>query len=178
MQEADERQALEAGLSSRLSRFQTALATLGTIRDTYLPQASELAWAYALLAHSKTYPLHALDGIQLSGVDWSFKSCGVAGRRLGLRRANFAGARLQGCTFTGLDLEGADFSNAWLMRSSFEQCGAQGSQWQGADFAGGSCRDSSLRGAALAGMHAVGADMVRADLSAGQSQWLTAAGAH
>ena len=177
MQEADERQALEAGLSSRRSKFQTAMATLGTIRDTYLPQASELAWAYALLAHHKAYPLHALDGIQLPGVDWSFKSCGVAGRRLSLRGANFAGAHLQGCTFTGIDFDGSDFSHAWLMRARFEQCGVQRSQWRGADFSGGTCHDSSLQAATLAGLRAVGADLVRASLSAGQGQMLAAAGA-
>ncbi|MES2942839.1 MAG: pentapeptide repeat-containing protein, partial [Pseudomonadota bacterium] len=144
------------------------MASLGTIRDKYQTQASELAWAYAMLAHHKNYPLHALDGIQLPGIDWSFKSCGVPGKRLGLRGANFAGAQLQGCSFVGFDFDGADFSDAWLMSTTFEQCSAQASQWQGVDFSGGVCRDTSLRGADLAGIRAIGADLIRVGLSAEQ----------
>ena len=178
MQEAQERQPLEASLSSRRSSFQAAMATLDGINARYQPQASELAFAYARKAHAKGYPRQSLAGVQLPGFDWPFQSlAGSAAEPLLLRGANFAGAQLQGCTFEWVDFTGSDFSGARLIRTVFDQCIGRGAQMQRADATGCVLRGGDWQNLGMERINAYDMEVIRANLSAVQQQALQTAGA-
>ncbi|MER2514875.1 MAG: TIR domain-containing protein, partial [Candidatus Accumulibacter phosphatis] len=88
------------------------LETLRELRDTRRPQASELAFSYALLALRKGYPAPSTAGFRLEGAD--LRNWEIWGResepRVNLRGACLREARLSGAAFAHLDLEGADLA--------------------------------------------------------------------
>jgi Pentapeptide repeats (8 copies) len=97
-------------------RRATALATLARIGTRYIPQASELALAYALQAERQLHPRQPLDGVVLAGAQLSGLRFGGpgGGRPLSLARANLSGADLRDAVFVGVDLTGANLSGADL----------------------------------------------------------------
>ncbi|MES2208009.1 MAG: pentapeptide repeat-containing protein [Pseudomonadota bacterium] len=104
----------------------TAITSLEKIRDEYRPKASELAFAYMLLANNNGYPTPSLSGFQLNGAD--LEELTIFGRvvctdttqlLLDLRHSSFRGANLNRANLIYLDLEGADFTGAHLNSTEF-----------------------------------------------------------
>jgi uncharacterized protein YjbI with pentapeptide repeats len=97
-----------------------ALAGLDRIGRRYVPQASELALAYALWAAEHGHPHQSLVGVRLAGARLSGWAIGMEGRddkRLPMAGADLTGADLRRATFhrvdlTGVDLRGADLTGA------------------------------------------------------------------
>ncbi|MBV8541347.1 MAG: pentapeptide repeat-containing protein, partial [Pseudonocardiales bacterium] len=95
----------------------SALAGLGRIGRRCVPQASELALAYALRAAEHGHPHQSLVGVRLAGARLSGWAIGMEGHddtRLPMAGADLTGADLRRATFHRVDLTGADLSGADL----------------------------------------------------------------
>ncbi len=113
------------------------LAGLDLTRRRYVPQASELALAYALRAADHGHPHQSLAGVRLAGARLAGWVIGTAdGDRLSMVGADLAGADLRRARFHGVDLNRADLS--------------------GADLTTAELHDSHLISARLAGARAIG----------------------
>jgi WD40 repeat protein len=151
---------------------QTALATLGRIRDVYHPQASELALAYSLAAHSKRYPVPSLSGFQLPGADltgWEFAGLVLDG-------INLSGARLWNTCWRNCQMSGAILTNADASRAEFLNCRMPDSNWSSAVLEAAVFRDCDLSRAAFHDARPRKAQWLRCDLvdSKGMPQALPA----
>ena len=110
------------------------LKALLVIGRRYIPQASELALAYALRAQRGGYPHQSLAGVVLSGAqlrEWRFGvDADVAGGRharsdapwLSMAGADLSGADLRDAVFDRVDLTGADLSGADLTTAELHRC--------------------------------------------------------
>ncbi|MFF5227730.1 pentapeptide repeat-containing protein [Dactylosporangium sp. NPDC000521] len=99
------------------SALAAVVAGLAAIRDHYTPQASELAFAYALHAADSGHPHQSLARVQLPGADlaeWAIGSPDADGYTLSLTGANLRGADLRRARIHHTDLAGADLTDARL----------------------------------------------------------------
>jgi WD40 repeat protein/uncharacterized protein YjbI with pentapeptide repeats len=127
-----------------------ALATLRSLRGTYRPRISELAFAYVLLATPKGHPAVSPAGFRLDGADLrGWRIAGTRAERLNLRGASFHAARLDGAAFAEVDLDDADFSAARLQRVEVIGGRARRAAFAGADLTGTIFRDLALDDAAF-----------------------------
>jgi hypothetical protein len=110
-----------------------AVATLGRIRDSYIKDASELAFEYVLLAARRGYPAPAASGFQLPGVDLSFRE--IDGMGVPLAGINLRGARLWNTWWRNCDLRGARLEGSDAARSEWESCDLSGVGWGGLEAA-------------------------------------------
>ncbi len=114
-------------------RRDAILRTLGELRDAYRPRASELAFAYFLLAARKGHPAPSPAGFQLPGSDLTgWKIAGTAQVPLMLARANLRGARLWNSRWRDCNLEAASFDGADASRAEWLACHLEQSTWRGA----------------------------------------------
>ncbi|MGI5177645.1 eIF2A-related protein [Dactylosporangium sp. CA-152071] len=94
-----------------------ALTGLAAIRDQYTPEASELAFAYALRAAEHGHPHQPLTRVQLPGAnlaEWTIGNPGMSGHALSLAGADLRGADLRRARIHHTDLTGADLTDARL----------------------------------------------------------------
>ncbi|MEV4138503.1 pentapeptide repeat-containing protein [Dactylosporangium sp. NPDC049742] len=94
-----------------------ALTGLAAIRDHYTPEASELAFAYALRAAEHGHPHQPLTRVQLPGAnlaDWTIGNPDMSGHALSLAGADLRGADLRRARIHHTDLTGADLTDARL----------------------------------------------------------------
>ncbi|MBZ5521961.1 MAG: TIR domain-containing protein [Acidobacteriia bacterium] len=130
------------------SHRRAALATLESLRDVYRSRASEMAFAYFLLATRKGYPAPSPAGFQLPGADlteWEIK--GDAGSPLMLEKINLLGARLWNSRWRYCNLDGAIFDSADALRAEWLQCHLARSIWRGAQLEATMYRDCEMEGA-------------------------------
>jgi WD40 repeat protein len=115
-----------------------ALRGLALLRDTYRPQASENALAYALLAMQRGHPHVPLAGVRLEGADLSRMRFAPArgAPLLNLAGACFRGALLRETEFRRAQLEAADFTGAEAMRAEFQDCRMRLARFAGAGLEG------------------------------------------
>ena len=132
-------------------RRMTALACLDRIRPRYLPQASELALAYALRAAERGHPHQSLVGIRLTGAQlggWTIEA--ADGDRLAMAGADLTGADLRRATFHRVDLTGADLSRADLSGAQFHGSQLASARLDGARAVGTLLRECGIDGVDLA----------------------------
>ena len=133
------------GQSLRERPSDAARKGLAALRDTYRPQASELAFRYVLLAHSKGYPAPTAAGFQLPGADLFGLEVDHAGPGLlELSNLNLKGARIANTFWRRCRLSGADFSSADAGRGEWQDCDLSNSRWLASDLEGGLFRGCSL----------------------------------
>ena len=131
-------------------KFELARKTLTALRNSYRPQASELAFAYALLAQTKDYPAVSQSGVRLEGMNLRNRVIeGKPGQRFNLRKAVFCGAHLEETSFRHVDLEQADFSQAKMARAELLDCRAPQTRYSDADLAGTTFRNTQLNSASF-----------------------------
>ncbi len=128
-----------------------------------------------------TFVTCALDGARLAGVDAvgavAVKDCSAAGtdwRGARLQRFNFGGSDLRRACFAGARLDGANLSEAWLEDADLMQAVAPGALWRRARLAranlgranlrDGVLQHADLRGADLRASNLFGADLSRVRL--------------
>lgn len=128
-----------------------ATATLRAIGTDYHPQASELAFAYALAATSAGHPRQSLRGIRLDGARLRGVSVGATGRRTALSGATLAGADLTEARLTGVDLDGADLRGADLTRARIVDSTLRDADLDAANLTGTTFRGCDLRAKHLDG---------------------------
>lgn len=129
---------------------ENALASLGNLRDAYQAHASELAFAYFLLAGRKGYPAPPMAGFQLPGADLrGLEIKGTERAPLVLTGANFRDANLRNSEWRFCNLEGADFSGALAEHAEWLDCYLAASQWSGAELEGAIFRQCGLEGASF-----------------------------
>ncbi|MEO7195593.1 MAG: pentapeptide repeat-containing protein, partial [Pseudonocardiaceae bacterium] len=130
-----------------------ALAGLDRIGRQYLPQASELAFAYALRAAEYGHPHQSLVGVQLAGArlsEWTIGRQGHDGTRLPMAGADLTGADLRRATFHRVDLTGADLSSADLTVAELHNSCLTSARFVGARAIGTVVRECALDGAEIA----------------------------
>ena len=133
------------GQSLREQPSNGARRGLISLRDTYHPRASELAFRYVLLAQSKSYPAPPATGFQLSGADlWGLEVDHPGPGLIDLSNLNVKGARVSNTFWRRCRLSGADFSSADAARGEWQDCELSGSQWHGADLEAGLFRRCQL----------------------------------
>lgn len=124
-------------LSATEVEREPALATLRTLRDTYRPAASELAFHYALHAYNQGYPAPSQAGVCLDGADLrNIKITGKQESPFNLIASSWRGAHLDGAQFRQVSLDRADFANAGLDRAEFHNCRMRDTHFQGGQLAG------------------------------------------
>ncbi|MCA1673275.1 MAG: pentapeptide repeat-containing protein, partial [Actinobacteria bacterium] len=131
----------------------TALAGLDRIGRRYLPQASELALAYALRAAEHGHPHQSLVGIRLAGARLSGWTIGTEGHddtRLPMAGADLAGADLRRARFHQVDLTGADLSGADLTVAELHNSRLTAARFDGARAIGTIVRECALDSAEIA----------------------------
>jgi len=144
-------QLLLEGSEERKDQHALALKTLAMLRDSYRPQASELAFTYALRALTQGHPAVSQSGVRLEGMNLrNLEIEGKPGQRFNLRKAVFSGAHLEEARFRHVDLEEADFSQAAMLRTELLDCRAPGSRFTSADLAGTTFRNTQLTSASFA----------------------------
>ncbi|MGH8940301.1 MAG: pentapeptide repeat-containing protein, partial [Actinomycetes bacterium] len=130
-----------------------ALAGLDRIGRRYVPQASELALAYALRAAEHGHPHQSLVGVRLAGArlsGWTIGRQGHDGTRLPMSGADLTGADLRRATFHRVDLTGADFSGADLTVAELHRSRLTSARFVGARAIGTVVRECALDGAEIA----------------------------
>ncbi len=131
-----------------------ALATLGQLRDAYRDRASELAFAYFLLAHSKGYPAPSPAGFQLPGADLcDWEISGSADAPLMLVGMNLKGAQLWHSRWRHCNLESAVFDGANALHGEWLECHLVESSWRGAALEAAVFRNCELRSASFENAH-------------------------
>ncbi len=131
----------------------SVLAGLDRIGRRYVPQASELALAYALRAAEHGHPHQSLVGVQLAGARLSGWAIGRAGQddtRLPMAGADLTGADLRGTTLHRVDLTGADLSGADLTLAELHNSRLTSARFVGAQAIGTIVRQCALEGADIA----------------------------
>ncbi|MGH3775231.1 MAG: pentapeptide repeat-containing protein, partial [Pseudonocardiaceae bacterium] len=130
-----------------------ALAGLDRIGRRYVPQASELALAYALRAAKHGYPRQSLVGVRLAGARLSGWAIGMEGHDdtwLPMAGADLTGADLRRATFHRVDLTGADLSGADLTVAELHSSRLASARFAGARAIGTVVRECALDGAEIA----------------------------
>jgi DNA polymerase III delta prime subunit len=126
-------------------RRDAVVRTLGGLRDAYRPRASELAFAYFLLAARKGHPAPSPAGFQLPGSDLTgWEIAGNAHAPLMLAKANLRGARLWNSRWRDCHLEGAIFDSADASRAEWLACHLEHSTWRGTALEATVFRDCQL----------------------------------
>ncbi|MGH8931610.1 MAG: NACHT domain-containing protein, partial [Egibacteraceae bacterium] len=129
-----------------------ALAGLDRIGLRYVPQASELALAYALRAAEHGHPHQSLVGVRLAGARLSGWAIGMEGHddtRLPMAGADLTGADLRRATFHRVDLTGADLSGADLTVAELHSSRLTSARFVGARTIGTVVRECVLDGAEI-----------------------------
>ena len=129
-------------IERRAERRQVCLGTLKSLLAQYRQGATEAAFRYRLLAGERGLPEPEPGPVDLHGADltgWTIRGKGEQ-RRLDLRGANFAGARLVESRWQWVELSGADFVGAQVARAEFEQVSASTLNVEEADLVGTSWR--------------------------------------
>ncbi len=124
-----------------------ALAGLDRIGRQYVPQASELALAYALRAAEHGHPHQSLVGVRLTGAQLSGWTIGMQGNddpRLPMAGADLTGADLRRATFHRVDLTGADLSGADLSGAELHSSRLTSARFVGARAIGTMVRECAL----------------------------------
>jgi hypothetical protein len=130
-----------------------ALAGLDRIGRRYLPQASELALAYALRAAEHGHPHQSLVGVRLAGARLGGCAIGTEGHddtRLPMAWADLTGADLRRATFHRVDLTGADLSGADLTLAELHNSRLTSARFVGARAIGTVVRECALDGVEIA----------------------------
>ncbi|MGH3829267.1 MAG: pentapeptide repeat-containing protein, partial [Pseudonocardiaceae bacterium] len=130
-----------------------ALAGLERIGRRYVPQASELAFAYALRAAEHGYPHQSLVGVRLAGArlsGWAIGAQRHDDTRLPMAGADLTGADLRRATFHQVDLTGADLSGADLTVAELHNSCLTSARFVGARAIGTVVRECVLDGAEIA----------------------------
>ncbi|MGH3671537.1 MAG: pentapeptide repeat-containing protein, partial [Pseudonocardiaceae bacterium] len=130
-----------------------ALAGLDRIRRRYVPQASELAFAYALRAAEHGHPHQSLVGVRLAGArlrGWTIGTEGNDDTRLPMAGADLTGADLRRAVFHRVDLTGADLSGADLTVAELHNSRLTSARFAGARATGTAIRECTLDGAEIA----------------------------
>ncbi|MGQ0777575.1 MAG: NACHT domain-containing protein [Pseudonocardiales bacterium] len=130
-----------------------ALAALARIGRRYLPQVSELAFAYALRADECGHLHQSLVGVQLAGArlsEWTIGTQGPDDTRLPMAGADLTGADLRRITFHRVDLTGADLSGADLTGAELHNSRLTSARFDGARATGTVVRECALDGAEIA----------------------------
>jgi WD40 repeat protein/uncharacterized protein YjbI with pentapeptide repeats len=143
----------------------SALATLSQIRDSYTPQASELALMYCLLAIQKGFVAPSTDGFQMATADltgWVFT--GSRESPLPIGRINLSGARLRYTRWLNCDMQCATLTGADATRAEFMNCQASNSEWSRANIDGAIFRDCDLRYATFAATSSRRTQWIRTDI--------------
>jgi len=121
---------------------------LAALRDAFHPQASELAFRYVLLAHSKGYPAPPAAGFQLPRADlWGLEVDHAGPGLLDLSGLNLRGAHVANTFWRRCRLSGADFSTADASRGEWQDCDLSDSIWKAADLEAGLFRQCLLANA-------------------------------
>ncbi|MGH3854127.1 MAG: pentapeptide repeat-containing protein [Pseudonocardiaceae bacterium] len=129
-----------------------ALAGLDRITRQYLPQASELAFAYALRAAERGHPHQSLVGVRLAGArlsEWTIGWEGHDDTRLPMAGADLTGADLRRATFHRVDLTGADLSSADLTGAELHNSRLTSARFVGARAIGTILRECTIDGAEI-----------------------------
>ena len=130
-----------------------ALAGLDRIGRRYVPQASELALAYALRAAEHGHPRQSLVGVRLAGArvsGWAIGTKGHDDTRLPMAGADLSGADLRHATFHQVDLIRADLSGADLTVAELHNSCLTSARFVGARAIGTVIRECELGGAEIA----------------------------
>ncbi|MGH3813562.1 MAG: WD40 repeat domain-containing protein, partial [Pseudonocardiaceae bacterium] len=130
-----------------------ALAGLDGIGRRYVPQASELALAYALRAAEHGHPHQSLVGVRLAGArlsEWTIGRQGHDGPRLPMAGADLTGADLRRATLHRVDLTEADLSGADLTVAELHSSRLTSARFVGARAIGTVVRECALDGAEIA----------------------------
>ncbi|MGH3784432.1 MAG: NACHT domain-containing protein [Pseudonocardiaceae bacterium] len=130
-----------------------ALAGLERIGRQYVPQASELALAYALRAAEHGHPHQSLVGVGLAGArltEWAIGMEGDDETRLPMAVADLTGAYLRRARFHWVDLTGADLSGADLTLAELHSSRLTSARFVGARAIGTVVRECVLHGAEIA----------------------------
>ena len=130
-----------------------ALAGLARIGRQYVPQASELALAYALEAAERGHPHQSLVGVQLAGAQlsgWAIGRMAQGDTRLPLAGADLTGADLRGARLHRVDLTGADLSGADLTLAELHNSRLTSARFFGAQAIGTIVRECALDGTEIA----------------------------
>ncbi len=130
-----------------------ALAGLDRIRRRYLPQASELALAYALRAADHGHPHQSLVGLRLAGArlsGWAIGTQGHDDTRLPMTGADLTGADLRRATLHRVDLTRADLSGADLTCAELHSSRLTSARFDGARAIGTIVRECALDGTEIA----------------------------
>ncbi|MCP2096475.1 Pentapeptide repeat-containing protein, partial [Actinosynnema pretiosum] len=125
-----------------------ALSTLRKIGQKYRPQASELAFAYALHAAQRGYPRQSLIRIDLSGANLSGWQIGhkEANEPLSMSQANLVDADIKRAIFHKTNLCNANFSRSLANLTEFHSSDLSDSSWLDAKLPGSLFRDCTLKG--------------------------------
>ncbi|MGH4012167.1 MAG: pentapeptide repeat-containing protein, partial [Pseudonocardiaceae bacterium] len=129
-----------------------ALAGLARIGRRYVPQVSELAFAYALRAAEHGHPHQSLVGVHLAGARLSGCTIGMAGHdstRLPMAGANLTGADLRRATLHRVDLTGANLSGSDLTGAELHSSRLTSARFVGARAIGTVVRECALDGAEI-----------------------------
>jgi WD40 repeat protein/DNA polymerase III delta prime subunit len=133
-------------------RRDATLRTLESLRDTYRPAASELAFAYFLLAARKGYASPSPSGFQLPGTDLTaWEVAGKPAEPLMLAGTNLRGARLWNSHWRDCNLQEAIFDGADASRAEWLNCHLAQSTWRQAQLEATIYRDCNLTGANFEG---------------------------
>ena len=131
----------------RFEQRERALMTLADLRLSYRRRASELAFAYSLVALRKEYPEPAFAGTQLPGADLSdWEIAGTAQAPLVLAGINLNGADLGNSRWRYCNLAGAIFDGATGLWAEWRDCSLSGSSWKAARLEAAIFRDCELTG--------------------------------
>jgi WD40 repeat protein/DNA polymerase III delta prime subunit len=147
-------------------RRDAALRTLESLRDTYRPRASELAFAYFLLAARKGYASPSPSGFQLPGADLTgWEIAGKPGEPLMLAGINLRGARLWNSRWRDCNLQEAIFDGADASRAEWLNCHLTQSAWREAQLEATVYRDCALAGANFEGSRPQAMQLLRCGVS-------------
>ncbi|MGH3569580.1 MAG: NACHT domain-containing protein, partial [Pseudonocardia sp.] len=130
-----------------------ALAGLDRIGRRYVPQASELALAYALRSAEHGHPHQSLVGARLAGArlsGWVIGTEGHDGTLLPMAGADLAGADLRRARFHRVDLTGADLGGADLTSAELHGSRLTSARLAGARAVGTVLRECAIDGAEIA----------------------------
>ncbi len=153
------------GQSLKEQPSERARRGLISLRDSYHPEASELAFRYVLLAGSKNYPTPPPLGFQLPYADLRGLEIDYSGPGLlDLASLNLTGARVSNTFWRRCRLSEADFSSADGARSEWQDCDLSGSQWHRANLEAALFRRCAL------------ANADRSDAQIYRSKWLHCSG--
>ncbi|MCY7344224.1 MAG: pentapeptide repeat-containing protein, partial [Pseudonocardia sp.] len=130
-----------------------AVATLARIGEEYRPDASEVAFAYALHAADRGHPHQSLVGVGLAGArlsGWGIGPDDPDRPLLAMPGADLRGAQLRDAWLGRVDLTGADLGGADLTVAELHDCILDGARVAGAQAIGTVLRACRIRGVDLA----------------------------